>query len=94
MSNHKFFHKAFIKEYQSMITKFNYEGKNLYTPVIFRPDFQVATLNTNQAWSLFFSAGQEENELGNNNEYGWFFNNLLMAVIVSGIIGSAIFTSI
>lgn len=77
-----------------MITKFNYEGQDLYTPIIFRDDFQGTTLDINQAWSLFFSTGQEENDLGNNREYGWFFNNLLIAVAISGMIGSLIFTSI
>lgn len=77
-----------------MITKFNYEGENLYTPIIFRPDFQVATLNVNQAWSLFFTAGQEENDLGKNQEQGWFFNHLLMAILISSIIGASIFTSV
>jgi hypothetical protein len=77
-----------------MITNFKYEGENLYTPVIFRPDFQVATLNVNQAWSLFFTVGQEENDLGRNEEKGWFFNHLLIATIVSSIIGASIFTSI
>lgn len=77
-----------------MITKFNYKGQDLYTPIIFRNDFQTSTIDVNQAWSLFLTVGQEENELGYNSEKGWFFNNLLMAIIVSGIIGSLIFTSI
>ena len=77
-----------------MITKFNYEGQDLYTAIIFRDDFQETPININQAWSLFFSAGQEENELGNNPEYGWFLNNLLIAVAISGMIGTLIFASI
>jgi hypothetical protein len=74
-----------------MITNFNYNPRNLLTPVVFREDFQVATLSATQAWSLFFSAGQEENLFGENTETGWFFNNLLLAGSLM-LVASVLFT--
>lgn len=76
-----------------MKTQFIYDNKNLYTPVIFREDFTNATLSLNQAWSLFFTGGEEENALGRNNTTGWFFNNILIAVVVTGIIGAVVFNN-
>ncbi len=78
-----------------MKTNFNYEGDNLFTPIIFRPDFNDgATLNITQAWSLFFTGGKEENALSDKPEKAWFYTNLLMAIVVTGIIGAVNFTSI
>ena len=78
-----------------MKSKFNYEGKNLFTPIIFRPDFNDgATLNMTQAWSLFFTGGQEVDALSARPEFAWFYTNLLIATVVTGIIGVINFTSI
>ena len=78
-----------------MKTKFNYSTQNLFTPVIFRPDFNDgATLNMTQAWSLFFTGGREENAFNKKSFSGWFFTNLLLAIVFSGIIGAINFTSI
>jgi hypothetical protein len=76
-----------------MISKFEYNPKNLYTPVIFRQDFNAATITATQAWSLFFTAGQEENLFGTEKETGWFYNNFLVAVVISLGIGAAFFSS-
>lgn len=75
-----------------MITKFNYTASNLFTPVVFRQDFQAATINATQAWSLFFSAGQEENLFGENPETGWFFNNLMLGSVAM-LVASLLFAS-
>lgn len=78
-----------------MRTDFELPNKNLVGPVVFRPDFnQFESIDTNQAWSLFFTAGQEDKNLGFNSEAGRFFTNLLIAIAVAGIIGAIVFTNI
>ena len=76
-----------------MGTEFTYDNKNLYTPVIFREDFTNANLSLNQAWSLFFTAGEEENSLGRNKKTGWFFNNTLIAFVITAIMGATVFNN-
>ena len=76
-----------------MGTKFNYDNSNLYTPVIFREDFNDnATLNLSQTWSLFWTAGQEENALDSKPELAEFYTNILIATVVAGILASVSFT--
>ncbi|MFQ4138548.1 hypothetical protein PGN35_019760 [Nodosilinea sp. PGN35] len=78
-----------------MATDFDFSNKELFGPVVFRPGFnQAEAINANQAWSLFFTAGQEDKKLGFNVEAGRLFTNLLAATAVSGILGAAIFTSV
>jgi len=77
-----------------MRTDFDFANKDLFGPVVFRPDFNsTQTITANQAWSLFFSAGKEDKRLGFNAEAGKLFNNLLIAIGVSGVVWAAIFTS-
>ncbi|WP_026103445.1 hypothetical protein [Pseudanabaena sp. PCC 6802] len=77
-----------------MKTMFNFEGKNLYTPIAFRSDFnQFAPLSATQAWSMFFTASREDTALGFDARAGQFWNNLLLAVVASGILGVLIFQS-
>jgi hypothetical protein len=67
--------------------------KDLFLPVIFRPDFNsFASINSNQAWSLFFTAGRAEQKLGFNPELGRFFTNLLIASVVTVILWGTFFT--
>lgn len=78
-----------------MISDFDFSNRDLFGPVIFRPSFnQAEAINANQAWSLFFTAGQEDKKLGFNAEAGRLFTNLLAAIVVTGVIGGAIFTSV
>ncbi|NJL49674.1 MAG: hypothetical protein HC929_22370 [Leptolyngbyaceae cyanobacterium SM2_5_2] len=78
-----------------MTTDFDFSSQELFGPVVFRPSFnQAEAISANQAWSLFFTAGQEDKKLGFNAEAGRLFTNLLVATAVSGVIGAAIFTSI
>ncbi|CEJ47031.1 hypothetical protein [Umezakia ovalisporum] len=64
-----------------MKTDFDFPRKDLLGPVVFRPNFNnFETINVNQAWSLFFSAGQDDSKLGREVELGRFFTNLLIAV--------------
>ncbi|MEB3225903.1 MAG: hypothetical protein VKJ86_08875 [Synechococcus sp.] len=76
-----------------MPTNFEYNPNNLFTPVVFRQDFQGATLSATQAWSLFFSAGQEENLFGQEKEIGWFYNNLLLAGGIAFGLAAAFFSA-
>jgi len=71
----------------------SFTNKDLFRPVIFRTDFNnFDSLTLNQGWSLFFTAGQEDKVLGLEPEVGRFFNNLLIAVGVTGTL-AALFIS-
>lgn len=78
-----------------MKTDFDFPNKNLLGSVVFRPDFNTPgeTLTANQAWSLFFTAGQEDKALGLNAEAGRFFTRLLIAAGGAGILWSIFFSS-
>ncbi|MCV3217157.1 hypothetical protein OGM63_27225 [Plectonema radiosum NIES-515] len=68
-----------------MRTDFDFPKKDLFEPVVFRPDFNsFETINVNQAWSLFFTAGKEDKVLGLNPELGRFFTYLLIAIGATG----------
>lgn len=70
-----------------------FNNKDLFAPVVFRSKFNnFETINANQAWSLFFTGGKEDKQLGFDPELGSFFNNILIAVAVAGIIGGVVFT--
>ncbi len=78
-----------------MRTDFDYPNKDLLGPVVFRPSFnQFENINANQAWSLFFSAGQDDKILGEQRELGNLFTNLLIAIGVTGTIWGIYFTGI
>lgn len=72
-----------------------YRNKDLFAPVVFRSGFNsFQPINANQAWSLFFTAGNEDKNLGFNPETGRFFTNLLIAIVVAGSLGAIIFTQL
>ncbi|MEA5581810.1 hypothetical protein VB620_10725 [Nodularia harveyana UHCC-0300] len=78
-----------------MRTDFDFPQKDLLGPVVFRPNFNnFEIINVNQAWSLFFSAGKDDNKLGRENELGRFFTNLLIAAGVTGILWGIYFNHI
>ncbi|MEH1819455.1 MAG: hypothetical protein V7L22_17235 [Nostoc sp.] len=78
-----------------MKTDFDYPNKDLIGAVVFRPDFNnFETINANQAWSLFFTVGQDDKGLGQEIEFGRFFTNLLIAVGVTGIIWATYFSQL
>jgi hypothetical protein len=65
----------------------------LIGPVVFRPYFNnFETINLNQAWSLFFTAGQEDKVLG-ETELGKFFTSLLTTVGVTGTLWAIYFSN-
>lgn len=76
-----------------MVKNFDYDRQTLFTPIIFRQDFQDATISATQAWSLFFTAGQEENLFGKDREVGWFYNHLLLAWGVTFALAAALFSA-
>jgi hypothetical protein len=76
-----------------MKSDFDFPKKDLIGPVVFRPAFNEAeAINVNQAWSLFFTAGQEDKALGFNTEAGRFFTNLLIAIGTVGTVWALLFT--
>ncbi|MEH1971328.1 hypothetical protein [Nostoc sp.] len=78
-----------------MKADFDYPKKDLIGPVVFRPDFNnFETINVNQAWSLFFTAGQDDKRLGQETEFGRFFTNLLIATGVTGIMWAIYFSQL
>ena len=77
-----------------MKTDFDYGDRDLFGPVVFRPDFNsFKAINANQAWSLFFTASREDKALGFNSETGRFFTYSLIATVVTGVIWASIFRS-
>jgi hypothetical protein len=70
-------------------------NKDLFAPVVFRSDFnKFEKININEAWSLFFTAGKENKELGLQTELGGFFTNTLIAVCATGAIGALVFSNL
>lgn len=75
-----------------MQTTFNYEGKNLFTPTIFLPEFNsFAPISATQAWSLFFTVSHDDTSLGSSTETGKFWTSLVLAAVATGILGVFIF---
>ena len=75
-----------------MRTDFDFSQKDLFGPVVFRPNFNnFEIINVNQAWSLFFSAGQDDSKLGRGTELGRFFTNSLIAIGVTGTLWAIYF---
>lgn len=78
-----------------MKTDFDFPRKDLIGPVVFRPGFNnFETINPNQAWSLFFSAGQDDKTLGEQAELGEFFTNVLIAIGVTGSLWAIYFSNL
>ena len=75
-----------------MRTDFDFPQRDLLGPVVFRPNFNnFEIINVNQAWSLFFSGGQDYNKLGRGTELGRFFTNSLIAIGVTGTLWAIYF---
>jgi len=78
-----------------MRTDFDFPNKDLIGPVVFRPDFNnFQTIDANQAWSLFFSAGKDDKGLGREAELGKFFTNILIALGVTGSLWAIYFSNL
>ena len=73
----------------------SYTSKDLSAPVVFQSEFNsFQSLNASQTWSLFFTAGKEDEKLGLDPKAGRFFTNLLIAIVMSGSLGQIIFTQL
>lgn len=71
------------------------KNKDLFAPVVFRSGFNRGeSINTNQAWSLFFTTGQEDKALGFEPELGNFLTNILIAVGVTGAVWGLFFSNV
>ncbi|MBD2489366.1 hypothetical protein [Aulosira sp. FACHB-615] len=78
-----------------MRTDFDFPKKDMIGSVVFRPDFNnFETINVNQAWSLFFSKGQDDKTLGQNVELGRFFTNLIIALVTVGSLWETFFSNV
>jgi hypothetical protein len=78
-----------------MKNDFDYPKKHLIGTMVFRPDFKnFETINANQAWSLFFSGGKDDNGLGQEIEFGKVFTNLLIAIGVTGMLWTIDFSQL
>lgn len=78
-----------------MKTNMTVNPRYSFASTVFNPDFcNFAPINANQAWSLFFTLGQDDAALDANVELGRFFTYVLLAIAVTGVIGACIFTSI
>ncbi|WP_008311225.1 hypothetical protein [Leptolyngbya sp. PCC 6406] len=76
-----------------MRSDLDFPRQELLGPVVFRPTFNRSeAISGNQAWSLFFTAGQEDKILGYNSETGRLFTNLLVAVASAGVVWAILFT--
>ena len=70
-------------------------SKDLFAPVVFRSEFNhFEPISANQAWSLFFTGGKEDKQLGFNPESGRFFTNLLVGIIITGAIIGGVLTNV
>ncbi|MBD1924711.1 hypothetical protein H6F74_00185 [Trichocoleus sp. FACHB-90] len=77
-----------------MKTDFNLDVRSVSAPTVFNADFNnFAPITANQAWSLFFTAGQDDAVLGDSPELGRLFNNILKAVVFTVIVGACTFYS-
>jgi hypothetical protein len=69
------------------------QSTDLFAPVVFRSNFnEFESINSNQAWSLFFTRGVEDKGLGSNPETGRLFNNILLAIAGSSALAGVMFT--
>ena len=71
-----------------------FTNRDPFVPVIFQSNFNnFAPIDVNQAWSLFFTAGREDKELGVDSGLGKFFTNFLIASAVTVILWGTFFTN-
>ena len=77
-----------------MKTDFTFDQRNFFAATVFNADFNsFAPLTANQAWSLFFTLGQDDAALGDNAEVGRFFNNITLAIVAAFVLGASIFSA-
>lgn len=77
-----------------MKTDLSLNIRDSFPATVFNADFNdFAPISANQAWALFFTLGRDDAALGDNPEVGRMFNNILIAIVVTFIIGALTFYS-
>ncbi len=72
-----------------------YNNKDLLAPIVFSSEFNnFERINANQAWSLFFTAGKEDQKLGSNPEAGRFLTYMLVGIGIAGSLWGVVFTGL
>ncbi|ANV84252.1 hypothetical protein AWQ21_07565 [Picosynechococcus sp. PCC 7003] len=74
-----------------MTQGFSYTPTTTDIPVVFQDSFVNATISATQAWSLFFTGGTSEGQLGKKRVTGWLWNYFLFGVIFASIAEITIF---
>ena len=75
-----------------MTNDLDFRSPELFGPVVFRPSFNsFEIINETQAWSLFFTASQEDKKLGFNGETGRFFTYSLVALVITSALADILF---
>lgn len=74
-----------------MKTDFDIARSIQILPPVFRSEFNNATITANQAWSLFFTAGQDDAAIGTNPQLGQFFNRVLLSIVLAVALSSFVF---
>ena len=78
-----------------MKTDSDFRSPDLFGHATFRQGFkEFETITSTQAWSLFFTAGQNDAALGMNPEVGNFFNYVLFALAGTGILAALLFSPV
>ena len=75
-----------------MKTDLDFRNPDLFGHAAFRSTFNnFENINSTQAWSLLFTAGQNDAALGINPAVGNVFNSLLLAAVGTGILSTIVF---
>lgn len=75
-----------------MNNNLNLASSELSIPVVFRSAFNsFEVINPSQAWSLFFTGGKEDKNLGIGSRTGLLFTSALAVVVASGVAATLAF---
>jgi len=75
-----------------MKTDLDFRNPDLFGHAAFRSTFNdFENINSTQAWSLFFTAGQNDAALGVTPAVGNVFNSLVLAAVGTGILSTLFF---
>ena len=75
-----------------MKTDLDFRNPDLFGHTTFRSTFNnFEDINSTQAWSLFFTAGQNDAALGFNPAVGNVFNSLVLSAVGMGILSTLLF---
>ncbi len=70
-----------------MINNLDFKSPEMFGAFVFSPSFNsFKTINANQAWSLFFTGGREDQKLDSNPRISLLFTSTLLALGASGFV--------